>query len=183
MENSLGWDINDFGLGDFTKSGLFLFTVRNGNLENVKRGKGKLYAEKIMIVDVNQVTPLHFHWVKTEDIINRGGGNLVVQLYNSMEDESLANTDVIVEMDGVKRTIEAGGKVVLTPGESITLQPYCYHKFWGELSRVLVGEVSVVNDDHTDNRFYDPVGRFPEIEEDEDPVYLLCTDYPRYFHT
>ena len=64
--------------------------------------------------------------MKTEDIINRGGGNLVVQLYNSMEDESLANTDVIVEMDGVKRTIEAGGKVVLTPGESITLQPYCY---------------------------------------------------------
>jgi D-lyxose ketol-isomerase len=27
-----------------------------------------------------------------------------------------------------------------------------------------------------------PAGRFPDIEEDEPPLYLLCTDYPKYYH-
>ena len=31
----------------------------------------------------------------------------------------------------------------------------------------------MVNDDTKDNRFYKPVGRFPEIEEDEPPIHLL----------
>ena len=43
---------------------------------------------------------------------------------------------------------------------------------------VLIGEVSMCNDDNTDNRFYESVGRFPEIEEDEPPYRLLCNEYP-----
>ena len=43
--------------------------------------------------------------------------------------------------------------------------------------RVLLGEVSVVNDDVNDNRFHQAVGRFPEIEEDELPYRLLVGDY------
>ena len=30
-DNALGWDITDFGNGDFNKVGLFLITLRNGN--------------------------------------------------------------------------------------------------------------------------------------------------------
>jgi D-lyxose ketol-isomerase len=182
VDRQLGWDITDFGQGDYAKIGLFIFTIRNGSLENLKMGQGKVYAEKMLIVDVDQVTPFHFHWRKVEDIINRGGGNLVIQLYNSTEDGGLADTDVTVSMDGVKRTLKAGDTVTLSQGESITLPTGLYHKFWGAESRVLVGEVSVVNDDNTDNRFYEPVGRFPQIEEDEAPLYLLCTDYPKYYH-
>jgi len=181
VETQLGWDITDFGQGDFEKFGLFLFTVRNGKPENLKTMEGKLYAEKLMIVDVDQITPMHFHWNKAEDIINRGGGKLVIQLYNSTEDEGLADTDVTVSTDGVVRTVKAGDKVVLSPGESITLPPYLYHKFWSAEERVLVGEVSMVNDDNLDNRFYEPIGRFPEIEEDEPPLYLLVGDYGRYY--
>ncbi len=70
---------------------------------------------------------------------------------------------------------------MLGPGESITLPPRCYHAFWGVGDRVLVGEVSLVNDDAHDNHFYDPVGRFPAIEEDEPPLHLLVTDYERYY--
>ena len=64
--------------------------------------------------------------------------------------------------------------------ESITLTSGMYHTFWGESGKgkILVGEVSKVNDDRVDNRFYEPVGRFPEIEEDEPPLYLLGMDYP-----
>lgn len=181
VENHLGWDITDFGSGKYEKCGLFLFTVRNGSLDSLKKLKGKTYAEKIMIVGVDQVTPMHFHWSKTEDIINRGGGKLVIQLVNSTADEKLADTLVTVSTDGVVRTVSASDTVVLNPGESITLPVGLYHKFWGAESRVLVGEVSMVNDDNSDNRFYEPVGRFPVIEEDEPPLYLLVQDYAKYY--
>ncbi len=181
VDNQLGWDITDFGLGIYRQMGLLLFTVRNGHPDNLKRMQGKIYAEKIMIVGVDQFTPYHFHWAKMEDIINRGGGKLMVQLYNSTPDDKLADADVTVSTDGVQRVLKAGGVVALGPGESISLTPRLYHQFWGAGERVLVGEVSMVNDDHTDNRFYDPVGRFPDIEEDEPPVHLLVTDYSRYY--
>ncbi|NSW90885.1 MAG: D-lyxose/D-mannose family sugar isomerase [Firmicutes bacterium] len=177
-DNMLGWDITDFGSGNFERVGLLLFTLRNGN-PNDKRYL-KPYAEKIMIVEEEQVTPFHFHWNKMEDIINRGGGNLLIQLYNSTENGEFGKNPVRVSIDGRNFTVGPGEVIRLTPGESITLPPYQYHKFWGEkgYGKVLVGEVSKVNDDNTDNRFYDEVGRFPAIEEDEPPIYLLCNEYP-----
>jgi D-lyxose ketol-isomerase len=181
-ENKLGWDITDFGSGDFYKSGLFLFTIRNGHPDAWKTMQGKLYAEKIMVVEEGQITPMHFHWNKMEDIINRGGHQLLIQLYNSSSDESLdEKNEVLVSTDGVQRRVPAAGIVELNPGESISLPPFCYHQFWAGGGRTLVGEVSMVNDDNRDNRFYKPLPRFPEIEEDETPFYLLCTDYPKYY--
>ena len=176
-DNMLGWDITDFGSGDFDKVGLLLFTLRNGNLKDKKYTKP--YAEKLLITQEGQVTPCHFHWSKMEDIINRGGGELVIEVYNSTEDEQLADTDVDIYMDGRHFTVPAGSLVRLKPGESIAIQQGMYHKFWAEGGKVLVGEVSMVNDDTADNRFYEPTGRFPEIEEDEAPLYLLGNEYPK----
>ena len=178
IDNMLGWDITDFGSGDFYKRGLFLFAIRNGKL-NVDK---KSYAEKIMIVEENQETPLHFHWHKMEDIINRGGGNLVVELFNSSENKGLADTPVVFQTDGISREVDSGGKVILKPGESICLEQGIYHRFYGEpgKGRILVGEVSAVNDDTTDNCFYKSEGRFPQIEEDVAPVHLLVPDYKNY---
>jgi len=178
IENMLGWDITDFGSGDFYKRGLFLFTLRNGKY-NIDK---KPYAEKIMIVEEEQETPMHHHWSKMEDIINRGGGNLVIELYNSTSDHKLDDTPVVLKTDGILRTINPGGKVILTPGESICLEQGTYHRFYGEAGKgkVLVGEVSTVNDDGADNCFYEEVGRFPVIEEDEDPLHLLVSDYMNF---
>ena len=183
VEQQLGWDITDFGQGDFPKIGLFLFTMRNGTMEELTKENGKVYAEKIMIVQEEQVTPTHFHYQKMEDIINRGGGELVIQLWNSTDDEKLADTDVNVSCDGVRRTVKAAGTIVLHPGESVCLPARLYHKFWCNKGKgtVLVGEVSRVNDDYSDNRFYEPVGRFPTIEEDDPPLYLLYDDYKKYY--
>ena len=74
----------------------------------------------------------------------------------------------------------AGSQVRLVPGESITIYPYLYHDFEVESGSgpVLLGEVSQCNDDNTDNRFYEKLGRFPAIEEDEAPYRLLCNEYP-----
>ena len=182
VDNMLGWDLTDFGSGNFSKFGLLLFTIRNGNYKNKKYIKP--YAEKVIILDEGQTTPLHFHWNKMEDIINRGGGNLVIQLYNSTKGDKLASTPVTVSLDGVARKVRAGGIVKLRPGESITLPRRLYHKIWAEKGKgtVLVGEVSCVNDDMTDNCFYEKVGRFPSIEEDALPLYPLCFEYRKYWN-
>jgi hypothetical protein len=175
----LGWDLTDFGGGDFESQGLLLFTIRNGSMTDPRYGKP--YAEKIMLVMENQVTPCHFHFSKMEDIINRGGGNLVIRLHNSLPDESLDREgDVTVTVDGRRMTLPAGDTVTLRAGESITLTQGQYHSFWGQegTGPVMVGEVSCVNDDKADNRFVEPMGRFPAIEEDEPPAYLLCNEYP-----
>ncbi len=175
-DNMLGWDITDFGSGDFSKIGLLMFTIRNGNFSDKKYIKP--YAEKLLISEEGQVTPYHFHWSKMEDIINRGGGDLVIKVYNSTEDGKFADTDVDIYMDGRHFTVKAGDTVRLKPGESISIQTGMYHSFWAEGGKTLIGEVSKVNDDRVDNRFYEPTGRFPEIEEDEKPLYLLGNEYP-----
>ena len=178
-DNMLGWDITDFGQGDFTKTGLLLVTLRNGNQKNPEKYP-KPYAEKLMVVEENQVTPMHFHWYKSEDIINRGGGNLMIKLYRADENDELSSENVEIVMDGEKKSFPAGSVVRLTPGESITFTRGIYHRFWGEEGKgtVIVGEVSMCNDDENDNRFYDKVGRFPKIEEDEAPLRYLCNEYP-----
>ena len=177
-DNMLGWDITDFGFSDYKKIGLLMFTLRNGNFVNKKYIKP--YAEKLLIVQEEQITPFHFHWSKMEDIINRGGGNLLVQLYNSSEDGEFDDSPVHISIDGRNYTGEPKTIVKLKPGESITIFPGLYHKFWGEKcgDMILLGEVSKVNDDRIDNRFYDRVGRFPKLEEDEKPLYLLSNEYP-----
>ena len=177
LDCELGWDLTDFGRGDFRREGLLLFTIRNGKIGSKKYPKP--YAEKIMISRSEQVTLMHCHVSKTEDIINRGGGRLVFELFNRKGDAvELDDTPVTVSRDGEAVTIPAGGKLILEPGQSITLTPGLFHKFYGEKgSDVMIGEVSAVNDDHNDNVFYEPLRRFPLIEEDEAPYRLLVGDY------
>ena len=177
-DNALGWDITDYGEGHFETRGLYLITLRNGNVHNKKYVK--TYAEKIMMLKEGQVSPNHFHWNKMEDIINRGGGNIVFKLWNAAKDESLDASDVTIFSDGREYTVPAGAEVVLKPGQSLTLCPYCYHEFTIQpgTGYAIIGEVSMCNDDNADNRFLEPLGRFPPIEEDEPPYRLLCTEYP-----
>ena len=176
--NQLGWDLTDFGSGDFHAQGLLLFNLRNGNLQDPEDLKP--YAEKVMIVEEDQVTPWHHHGSKIEDIINRGGGHLVIEVAPIGPHDTVGDTPVTFSVDGVQRTVPARSRVILTPGESIALPPTIYHSFYGEAGSgtVLVGEVSAVNDDQTDNYFAEPLPRFPEIEEDEEPRYLLVGEYP-----
>ncbi|MEM9576670.1 MAG: D-lyxose/D-mannose family sugar isomerase [Pseudomonadota bacterium] len=174
----LGWDITDYGEGRFDDLGLFLFTTRNGRAEDLQQGRGMLYAEKIMITRDKQLSPMHRHNIKAEDIINRGGGDLVIELFNSDEDGGIdRGAQVTVPCDGVMRRFGAGAHLCLKPGESVTLMPGVWHAFWAERGDCLVGEVSTVNDDLTDNVFEAPIGRFSQITEDTAPLHLLVSDY------
>lgn len=186
LERKLGWDVIDFNKGNFCKEGLLLFTVRNGKIGAIRN-----YAEKQMIVKEEQVTPWHFHWKKAEDIINRGGGVLVVELFKASKEDKLKprelwgqgyfnrKTDLFCKIDGVEKEVIPGGKVYLGPGESITLLPRIYHKFYGLKGKgnVWVGEVSSVNDDDLDNRFYNKLPRYSKIKEDVLATRVLCNEY------
>lgn len=178
-DNMLGWDITDFGLGCYEKVGFSLITLRNGNQNNPKYKK--VYAEKLIMLKDGQTAPMHFHWNKSEDIINRGGGTLLITVYEDDGNKGLSDKPVTVNCDGRSWKVPAGTAVELAPGQSITLWPHQYHSFAIQpgTGDVLIGEVSMCNDDEHDNCFYETVGRFPTIEEDEPPYRLLCFEYPK----
>lgn len=179
-DNKLGWDITDFGLGRFDEIGFSLFTIRNGNLKEPQKYK-KTYAEKLLMLYEGQTAAMHFHVSKMEDIINRGGNDVFITVYNGTPEEKMLDTDVAVCSDGKREYVPAGTKVCLHPGQSITITPYMYHDFIVPETGgpVLLGEVSMCNDDDNDNFFYNKeIGRFPEIEEDEVACRLLCNEYP-----
>ncbi|MCD2172434.1 D-lyxose/D-mannose family sugar isomerase [Rhizobium sp. C4] len=171
----LGWDVTDFGLGRFSECGLTLFCLRNG----IAGTEGeRSYAEKLLFVEEGQLTPTHRHKAKMEDIINRAGGTLVIEFSATNADGDLSDADIIVPVDGIHRRLTQWQPLELRPGESVTIMPGLYHRFYGRPGDgpVLVGEVSQVNDDRTDNFFLEPVGRFSEIEEDEPPLRPLWNE-------
>ena len=95
-----GWDITDYGQGNFDKIGFSLITIRNGS-QTMRDKYPKVYAEKLLYLKEGQYSPNHFHWYKTEDIINRGGGNVLIRVHNSKPDESIDyESDVTVHTDG-----------------------------------------------------------------------------------
>lgn len=176
----LGWDVTDFGSGAFEQTGAVLFTIRNGSPEDSKLGTP--YAEKLIFLlhDTEQQIPFHFHRVKTEDIINRSDGILMLELYNSTPDGGLdREREICVKMDGVTHTFAPGVVVEVEKGASITLEPGLHHRFWAKKGAgdLVAGEVSSINDDRTDNVFLNPGNRFASVEEDEPVLIPLCNEY------
>ena len=106
---------------------------------------------------------------------------MALELFNSDAEGNIdTRTDVTVATDGILRTQGPGEILRLQPGESVTLLPGNWHAFWAEEQDVLIGEVSTVNDDLTDNIFREPIGRFPTIDEDVEPLHLLVSDYANW---
>ncbi len=174
-EVGLGWDVTDYASENFDKIGAVLFTLRNGSMSDPNRP----YCEKIIAMKDGQLLPRHFHYTKTEDIINRCGGTLCVEVWNSKsKEEGYAvdeESDVTLYCDGQPVTVKAGGVVKVTTGNSITLEPYVYHRFYAEGGDLIVGEVSKVNDDAADNHFSEEMHL--TLEEDEPVRHVLCGGY------
>jgi D-lyxose ketol-isomerase len=176
----LGWDVTDFGYGQFDHLGRILFTLRNG------KGGGhypKSYAEKFILDPPGQRAPLHYHKRKREDIINRGqSGVIVVEVRRADEQGHPSEQPFVAQVDAMTRHFERGpARVRLEPGQSICLPPELMHQFWGEEGGGIAasGEVSSVCDDVNDNVFIGAAQvRFPGIEEDEPRRWYLCNEYP-----
>ena len=172
-----GWDVTTFGHNDFSRMGAVLFTIRNGLPDG---SCGCPYAEKLILMKEGQVLPNHFHRQKTEDIINRGGGNLLIRVFNSLPDGSVDREgDVRILTDGIVHTVPAGTDVRITRGNSMTIYPGLYHIFTPEpgTGDLIAGEVSSINDDRTDNYFESGRPRFIPVEEDCPAAIPLCNEY------
>jgi D-lyxose ketol-isomerase len=189
----LGWDITDFGLGAFRDHGLALFTLRNGDLgyqtgpthntasAAARRPRPVRYSEKIMLLQNRQACPMLFLESRDRDLVNRGGGDLIVRLYGSTPDDGLDRSHrAAVHVNSIAYNIKPGGTIRLTPGDGLTLPARMYHDMWAEKSSCLVGEISMTCDEGMDYHFHKAATqRFPEIEEDEEPLHLLFYEYPR----
>ena len=176
-KTSLGWDVTDFGSGDFQRIGRTIFTLRNGSHKSKKYPKS--YALKIMFLQEGQKSPIHYHKMKMEDIINQSGGKISICFWKSGSDHSLSKDDLVISKDGKQVEVFAGQQVILKPGESVCVVPNTYHQFWAleGSGAVVSGEVSSVSNDMTDNFFLMPAKRFPIVEEDQPRKYLLCSEY------
>ncbi len=174
----LGWDVTDFDSGDFANVGRTIFTLRNGTTR--VPGYAKSYAHKAMCLMEGQRSPIHYHQRKMEDIINQGGGNILITLWQATAANQLSTDDFTVQVDGITRRIHSGETLRLCPGESVCIVPRTYHQFWAEdgAGTTLSIEVSSLCDDFTDNCWLTPMTRFPAIIEDEPARYCLCGEYP-----
>ncbi len=158
------WDVTDLGLGRFDEVGLVLINL----------AEEPEYCEKLMFSLQNQVTPMHTHKRKKEDISCRHG-KLAVELWAGHPDSTPAGNPVSLSRNGEIFEARSGEAFTLEAGERVTLVPGVYHAFWAASpGGCVIGEVSTANDDANDNFFADPrIGRFPEIEEDEAAVLKL----------
>jgi D-lyxose ketol-isomerase len=163
------WDVTDFGLGKFTEIGLVL----------VNLAEQPEYCEKLMYSKRHQMLPMHTHGRKKEDIICRSG-RLSLELWKG-HPERAHDGDVFSKgeafslgRNGETAEARSGEPFVIEAGERVTIVPGVYHAFWAESDEAIIGEVSTANDDAHDNFFVDArIGRFPEIEEDAQPITRL----------
>lgn len=160
------WDVTDLGLGDWRRFGLVL----------VNLAEEPEYCEKLMYAKRGMTTPAHTHRLKKEDIICRWG-KLRLTVWQGAPGAAEKQPDVTFKVSGTFQTVPSGSELVLQPGERVTLVPGVYHAFVPVSGECIIGEVSTANDDANDNVFADPViGRFPPIEEDEEPIVRLVSD-------
>lgn len=162
------WDVTGFGLGDFSKYGLTLV-----NLAELPE-----YCEKIMFARQGQITPIHKHNAKQEDIICRIG-TLAIQLFAQDEKGECQPSNGIAKilLNGKPAEFVSGTILFLKSGERVTLKTGSFHQFWPVSEYCIIGEVSTYNDDTHDNIFTNKdVGRFEAIDEDEPALYRLVSD-------
>ena len=172
----LGWNIVEFEKDAFFRSGIAVFTLRMGDYRELSRGGGRLYAEKAFVLFESQRVPHHYHRVKTEDLINRGGGVLGVNLVKVDADGKPLAEAITLERNGIEVSVPADTTLHLEPGESVVLPPGLAHAFIG-VNEVLCGEISLANDDATDNYFLEPLPVPSPILEDVPARHLVLADY------
>lgn len=174
----LGWAVIDFGPGDFATEGITQFTLRRGS--GVDHDGARPYCERVGYLVEKQLVPFHYHKHRAEDLINRGGGVIEVELFNVGSDGQKLQSPVFINADGVIIELPPGGLIELNPGESVALMPMTAHQFRCRPGSgpVAVGEVCGVSEHLSDTHFLEPRSKPLPIDEDEPPIHYLADEYP-----
>ena len=183
----LGWDVTDFGSGNYCKIGRTLFTLRNGRNDDARYTKS--YAEKLLINPVGQQAPPHYHRNKREDIICRSPGVIAVRLRATDDKGQPSEKMFNISVDGRQFRLKPDETIYLKDGQSVMIPPRTIHEFWCEqgagfeadgVGYAISTEISSVCDDWNDNVFLvDGAERFPQIKEDEPARHVLVHEYPK----
>lgn len=186
----LGWKVIDFGKGDFANCGLVLLVVSSPIVDNAGeplrqslQDGNRIYpvpgfSRKFLFVQRGQVEPNHYHVAKARKDVTVLAGTVRFQLFWANESHEMTAQEVSVQVDGLWQQVEAGGQVVLQPGQTITLPSYLSHVIDASTSEidVILLEVSTANNDNNDNYFPDFTPTASAIEEDEAAVFYLLDE-------
>ncbi len=151
------WSATDFGLGDYTKTGLVEVLLANE----------PEYCEKVMYARAGMVTPCHTHYEKKEDIICRHG-RLQITLWNERPSEKAPSGTVEVAINRKMTTKQSGVPFEMPAGTRITLTPGIWHEFVPLGDACVIGEVSTFCNEETDNIFANSaidIFQAPEADE------------------
>jgi len=83
----------------------------------------------------DQKSVIHYHKSKMEDIINNGGGNILICFWKTLPDGKLSDEDLTLMVDAEPRLLKAGEELRLAPGQSVTIPQKTFHKFWAQKGR------------------------------------------------
>jgi D-lyxose ketol-isomerase len=163
----LGWDVTDFGQGDFEARGVTSFCIRNGEPALLSNQPG---CEHLHFVADGQIWPFHAHKAKREEITVRCGGNLMVAFtrHGSFEDAP-------VWIDGSPINDPYSRFIRLSPGQSISIPCGLQHSLWSEPNSgpTLFSETSTSRNDRSDSFFLEEQTRFLPIDEDQPKLLPL----------
>ena len=177
--SGLGWNIVEFRPALSAARGSACSPCAWATGANFSKGRGRFYAEKALYAEDGQRAPPHYHVVKTEDIVNRGGARFVIELFKVDRAGAPIKERFRVVKDVTMLDLGPGDRITLEPGESATLEPFVAHSFWAEGGATLAAEVSLVNDDASDNYFVPALPPFAPIEEDRPRRYITVRDHAR----
>lgn len=115
--------------------------------------------------------------VEEEDIINRGGGKMVMELLNQRNDGRVEEEkEVNVEKDGRIVKKKEGENMKIKKGERVKIMKGNWKDLWGEGGDVMIGEVQNVNEDMKENILREKIGRLQDIEEKEKKLNMIVYD-------
>ena len=129
-------------------------------------------------MDGYRYSPYHSHKVNVQDIIHLVGGDLALEFVDVDDEAQELSHAISVFIDGQVSILHPHQPLILKRGQSVTVERNIYHKFYAVkgTGMVMAGEVSQVNDDNNDNYFLETVGRFSQIEEDEEAIHPLWNE-------
>ena len=145
-KRSIGWDLTDFGSGDFSKIGMFNYTVSNGFIDlTTSKPADQPYSNKVKIVKEGQAYPTYYAGFPT-DLRNK-----LTSLTNQARNNGLGMWQVDINANSVRIRNESDL-------EQLAMWPKLYRRlssyFTGGNTRLALFETWLRNEPEKDDELW-----------------------------